>query len=433
MCVGSAVNLDVCAVVAAVSDAARAFTRAERSRLAQGVHGEEAGQPAVLVQMEVLLILGRDWDLVEEVRRRIQEGRLDAPGVMAAAAAGVFSFGGTVARESQLQQAAQWAEGTVTARITFWYPRDLDLVQELLRRNALLRCHVQGLDKGLPYAESKVIDVAASVGSGQPASRPSGQQQAGYMQQLQVGVMPGGLVYFANLTKAKGAVLVTPDGRDFLPHRLLVDSACQQGLMDQKYGESMGMTAITVPGIELRTADGAVFAVTSCFPGVRIVLAQGTDYEVGYKLDFWCIQGLGSLAHAIMPTMADDHFGGAGVDRVLLQYRYRRRWSSHQDLTMAELPIVVRGSASAVMVVAPLVQSQGGMAFTASEAEKVVVTPDPPGALPRQAAPRRPRCWSLRRLLVLVCMLFFVFAFIGPVGAAPQRPRQGGTFRCHPL
>jgi hypothetical protein len=253
------------------------------------------------------------------------------------------------------------------------------------------------------------------------------------VQQLQVGVTPGGLVYFANLTKAKGAVLVTPDGRDFLPHRLLVDSACQQGLMDQKYGQSMGMTAITVPGIELRTADGAVFAVSSCFPGVRIVLAQGTAHEVSYKLDFWCIEGLGSLAQAIMPTMADDHFGGAGVDRVLLQYRYRPHWSSHKDLTVAELPIVVRGSASAVMVVAPVVQSHGGVVSTASAAEEVAVIPDPPAALLRQAAPRRPRYSSLRQLVVLVCMLFFVFAFIGPVGAAPQRPRQGGTFRGHPL
>jgi hypothetical protein len=200
--------------------------------------------------------------------------------------------------------------------------------------------------------------------------------------------------------------------------------------MDQKYGLSMGMTAITVPGIELRTADGAVFAVNSCFPGVRIVLAQGTVNEVSYKLDFWCIEGLGSLAQAIMPTMADHHFGGAGVDSVLLQYRYRPRWASHQDLSMAELPVVVRGPSSAVMVVAPVVLSQGGVESTASAAEAAA---DPPAAPPRRAASRRPRYSSLRRLVVLMCMLFLVFVFIGPVGAAPQRPHRGGTFRSHPV
>ena len=423
---------DGCPVVAAVREAARTFTRAERRRLAGGVDGEAAAEPAVQVQMEVVLVLGRDWDLVEEVRRRAQAGRVDAPGVLAAAAAGVFSFGGDVARESQLQQAAQWAKGTVTARVTFWYPRDLDLVRELLERNALLRCHVQGLVQGRPSAEGEVIEVAAGVGAGQSPSCPTGQPGRSDVHQLHVGVTPGGLVYFANLTKAKGAVLVTPDGRDFLPHRLLVDSACQQGLMDQKYGLSMGMTAITVPGIELRTADGAVFAVNSCFPGVRIVLAQGTANEVSYKLDFWCIEGLGSLAQAIMPTMADHHFGGAGVDSVLLLYRYRPRWASHQDLSMAELPIIVRGPSSAVMVAAPatVVQSQGGVASTASAAEEMA---DPPAVLPRRAAPRRPRYSSLRHLVMLVCMLFFVVAFIGPVGAVPQRPRRGGTFRSHPV
>ena len=303
-----------------------AATRASSSSVAR----PEPGVAQRCVEAQVVMTLGRDMDMVHTLLARTQEEGCAAPGLQAAAAAGMFSFGGDAARKAELRQASDWAEGKVTALITLLYPRDKDLLEQLQARNALVHCALREVEPPLvaAAAASPLADVVARL-------PPPLREQYVCWQGRE-----GGLVYFANTSRAEGAALVTPDGRVFLSLRFLVDNACQQGLMAKPFGLAMGLPIVQVPPMQLRMASGEVFSVDSQFQGVSVVLAMGTEHEARCVLDFWVIPGLESLADAILPTVADHQFGGAGVDRVLQQYRYRPGYASGACLKVAELPVI---------------------------------------------------------------------------------------------
>jgi hypothetical protein len=166
-----------------------------------------------------------------------------------------------------------------------------------------------------PQEEGDVV-VAAAAGT-----LPSDEEQQVKAWRANI----GGLVYFANVCRERGAVLLTPDGRVYLPTRLLYDAGCEQALIDEPFGLSMGLLPTPVAPRELVTADGGRFQVSHKFVGLRVVLAMGTEHELSVPQDFWAVKGLGKLAQAIFPATLDHTCGSAGVDRVLGLYQYRRR------------------------------------------------------------------------------------------------------------
>jgi hypothetical protein len=195
----------------------------------------------------------------------------------------------------------------------------------------------------------------------------------------------GGLVVFANLCREQGVSLQTPDGRVFLPGRVLMDTGCEQGLIDGSYGLSMGLLPTPVAPRELITADGGRFQVSHKITGLGVVLAMGTDDELSVPQDFWVVKGLGKLAQVIFPTTLDHACGGGGVDRLLGVYNYRPRLA-HGDLRVAMLPVVshqvARGPhAAAVGVLAHEVQAlkpdPAGEAGSAASGARQLVFDEP--------------------------------------------------------
>lgn len=297
------------------------------------------------IEVEVLFTLGRDKDLVLEVLERTEADGCSSPGLVAAMAAGMFSFGGDAARKVQLQHAEEWAEGKVLAKVTLLFPRDEDVLRQLLARNALVRCAMQ---------EEEPVLAAVAAGS------PLAELLATFPQPVRQLYLSwreneGGLVFFRNASLALGAALVTPDGRVFLSKKLMVDSACQQAAASKQFGDAMGQRAVEVPPVLLRMANGELCRVTHQYKGMKVVLAKGTDQEASCELDFWCVPGLERLADAILPTVADHQFAGAGVDRVLQVYKYRPGFASEGSLEVAELPVVCHRPPQSRAVLAPFV------------------------------------------------------------------------------
>jgi hypothetical protein len=81
-------------------------------------------------------------------------------------------------------------------------------------------------------------------------------------------------------------------------------------------------------------------------------------------------------------------------------------------------------------VVAPLVQSQGGMAFTASEAGKVVVTPDPPAKAGSSTPPALLAAAAAASVGVHVVLCVCLHRASGCCTAAPT---SGGHFSLPPV
>jgi hypothetical protein len=168
-------------------------------------------------------------------------------------------------------------------------------------------------------------------------------------------------VFFANVCRQHGVVLLTPDGRVYLPTRFLIDSACEQALMDEAYGLSMGLLPTPVAPRGLVTADAGEFQVSQQFVGLKVVVAMGTEHELTVSQDFWAIKGLGKLAQAIFPATLDHTCGSAGVDRVLGQYQYRPHMA-RGDASIATVPVVSHRAAvglraAAVGALAQVVQA----------------------------------------------------------------------------
>jgi hypothetical protein len=321
--------------------AAAAATRA----VTGATEGQGRARRPYGIEMEVLFTLGRDKDLVLTVLERAEAGGCSSPGLVAAMAAGMFSFGGEAAHKVQLQHAEEWAEGKVMAKITLLFPRDEDVLQQLLARNALVRCAMQ---------EEEPVLAAVAAGS------PLAELLATFPQPVRQLYLSwreneGGLVFFRNASLARGAALVTPDGRVFLSTEFMVDSACQMPAMSKKFGDAMGQHAVEVSPVLLRMANGELCRVTHQYKGMTVVLAKGTDQEASCELDFWCVPGLERLADAILPTVADHQFAGAGVDRVLQVYKYRPGFASEGSLEVAELPVVCHRRPQSHTVLAPVV------------------------------------------------------------------------------
>jgi hypothetical protein len=274
----------------------------------------------------------------------------------------------------------------------------------------------------------------------------------------------GGLVFFRNASLAQGAALVTPDGQVFLSTEFMVDSACQMPAMSKKFGDAMGQRAVEVSPVLLRMANGELCRVAHQYKGMTVVLAKGTDQEASCELDFWCVPGLERLADAILPTVADHQFAGAGVDRVLQVYRYRPGFASEGSLEVAELPVVCHRRPQSHTVLAPFVpatapvgQPVGAVSLNVEWAEEwqrrhqglgdpAAEVPNPPehlgeaSGLQQHRKPQvlpvpvahRPRVTALRQLLLLLLSLLLVVSCLGCVGAVPVHQPRGGTFRCQP-
>jgi hypothetical protein len=323
---------------------------ATRASAAQGAVQASTRADVQLV-LDVQILLGRDKDLVDELLKREQGG--DSTGLAEAAAAGMFSFRSDLAEAGRVQQAEQWAQGTVTARVALLYPRDEDLLKELLARNALVKCVVRGQSGTGVGEEVCMRQVVASV--------------------LGVdGEQTGGIAFFAQDSAAEGLCLILPGSaqRTVKPVSVMLDNGCQPGLMDKAFGESMGLKPRTTNPTSLCMASGGVHTVSMAFEEVEVVLAKGTANEFSTKVSFLCIPGLAPLAQVIYPALVDHRAGGAGVDTVLRTYGYRPRMRSHGDMTIARLPIVYRQSAEAPLVAAMMMYAEQQQAASGGDEQQ---------------------------------------------------------------
>jgi hypothetical protein len=298
-------------------------------------------------------MLGRDQDILDELVAR-QGGSADAAAGAAAAAVPFHSF---TARTIQRTQAEGWLDGRLLVWLDVCLPRDKDLLEQLLARSAVIAEALQAKQTSSGKRVSWADDQA-----GEDASEESGGAAAGISPALIDGselaaklaaVSPedrerylqwqsqeGGLPFFLNAAAVLGVSLVTPDGRCFLPTHLLIDSGCEVPLMDRLYGLGLGLRERTLSKpIRLRMANGELKEASRIFEGLTVTLKKGTADEVSCKLNFFSVDGLDHLAQAIYPTVADHQLGGMGVDRVFRTYRFRPRYATDIDPTVAEVPV----------------------------------------------------------------------------------------------
>jgi hypothetical protein len=274
---------------------------------------------------------------MQELSSRMQ-GRqaVEFASAVGAAAAGMVSFGGRSAQEAQLQQAKEWVQGKLMVGVWLQFPQDSDLLQQLLARNALVSASMRD-GSSLPVVAAAEASLAAKVAAMPPDVRAMYERWQS---------TEGDLLYFANVSMREGCAFVSGDGRPQKLPRVLVDSACEQPLMDLEVGKQCGFALSDVPPMHLRAANGEPFMVSQQFKGITVVLAMGTKDEASHVLNFWAIPGLAPLADAIYPTTACHRFGSLGLDRFRFVYRYRPRLHSSGDLSEAEVPVtaVKRGA-----------------------------------------------------------------------------------------
>jgi hypothetical protein len=100
--------------------------------------------------------------------------------------------------------------------------------------------------------------------------------------------------------------------------------------MDRAYGLGLGLRehTLTKP-TKMRMASGELKEASRIFEGLTVTLKKGTPDEVSCKLNFFSMDGMGQLAQAIYPTIADHQLGGVGVEQggpgVSLQAAVRHR------------------------------------------------------------------------------------------------------------
>ena len=352
---------------------------AQRPRRVPGAGLDAAvsnGLPAEAVQgsgMRVMFSLSypRDKDILDSV----VEGEPRYAG--AAAAAAMQGFEPLSLQRQQLQQGMLWASRGTCVWLTAPYPQCRALIDQVAARDRLVDEAVQqqragqqstaaAMSTGLGRVELRpsggdVVSTALSEESplaGRLAAMPADQRQ----QFLQWQEHEGGLVYFANPSKAAGLTLVLPDGREHVSQLALLDSGCETALIDAACAKGAGMHVEQLPAVvTVVTVDGRQRPITHHVRGVQVVLAAGTAQEVSVKLNFLVVDGLRPLADYIIPTAADHHWGGVGVDRLTRVYTYRPYLASMGDVQQSSVPVrcwrprVEAGAAAA----APLAAAMG--------------------------------------------------------------------------
>ena len=387
---------------------AAAATRQGKQGQREGPTEAPKGRQAGRVQLSVPLRWGRDSDVVEELAAR-QGGQRGVGAVEAGTAApAMISFQSKSALEREGQLVREWGDGRLIVWAQMELPRDLELLQQLSRREAVVA------DTLLRAGRAEAGDAAgagsgvAAVGAGREAVSRSGEAVEGEQSSScdsvatepvvsaalaqesplaeKVAAMPakdreeylswqrheGGLVFFENTSKAAGANLVTRDGRSFLPSRFMLDTGADVPLMDLEYGKGMGLVPERMErGPLMRMADGQLRRAEYRFKEVKVVLAMGTPQEVGWSVNFLAVEGLKHLADALYPAMLDHQFGGAGVDRVSRVYRYRPKLGEGDKEVTGEIPVRCWRPDSQREETVGLVASVGGMLPSGEQEEQV--------------------------------------------------------------
>jgi hypothetical protein len=348
---GSVAAAQVCAGPSNGLAAAAIETRSHRLRFVDEKDKEDSRQAqGLLLPISVPLMYRRDEDVLSAlVEREKAAGRGKLPEAAAAMGLRSFTSGSQRLQEEQEQQLAQ---GRLLVAVEMWMPRDKDLLDQLAARAGVVaKLRANAGDGGTREdisgvaASSLVLGAPRGLGCGvvrhavkdYVAAQPEEEQKEFFQWQGR----EGGLIYFVNASFADGVSLETPDGRLFLPPRVLYDTACQPALMSAEYGAAMGLRATPLPEPRhLIKADGQLAKVDKQFAGVRVWLKKGTDEAVSVDLNFLAIPGGGRLYQVTFPTVLDHQVGGLGVDRVEQCYRYRPFYATKADKhTVAELPV----------------------------------------------------------------------------------------------
>jgi hypothetical protein len=319
----------------------------------------------------------------------------------------MISFQSKSALEREGQLVREWGDGRLIVWAQMELPRDLELLQQLSRREAvvadtLLRAgraeagDAAGAGSGVAAVGagketvscSKEVVEGPEESSGSVAAEPVVSVALAQESPLaeKVAALPardreeylawqrheGGLVFFENTSKAAGASLVTRDGRSFLPSRFMLDTGADVPLMDLEYGKGMGLVPERMErGPLMRMADGQLRRAEYKFKEVKVVLAMGTPQEVGWSVNFLAVEGLKHLADALYPAMLDHQFGGAGVDRVSRVYRYRPKLGEGDKEVTGEIPVRCWRPDSQREETVGLVASVGGMLPSGEQEEQV--------------------------------------------------------------
>ena len=294
---------------------------------ARGAPGavERTYQPGATLQVDVLL--PRDNDLLDAYVRR-ETGKepvqLSRAGEGDVHQVSLVSFGRASGESRRVCVQQDMLAGRVPGTLALHLPRDFDLLSSLISRTTRL---AQQAAPALPHAVAACCGVAAltpvaAVDASSEAPSIS-SHTASTLMQAWAGNQ-GGLVYFANSSWQEGLGVVTPDGRGFLPTKALFDTGAAVPLMDAAYGRALGLQEVPVPArTRLSFVAGPGHQVTHMFKGVTLVLKRGTEQETQVVVDFMSVPGLEHLAEVMVPTSVDHAFGGAGVDRVRQEYRFR--------------------------------------------------------------------------------------------------------------
>ena len=163
-------------------------------------------------------------------------------------------------------------------QITVYVGRDADIIADLQVRNQ------QTLDGyGKPkFSKSSIVQSTslASAGDGKALSNMAGDDPDRVLHLQDYNTKTAGLCYFQNTHPQTGCVLVTPDKRQILCQRILVDTGSTVPIVSARYAKQIGLHYRASDKYKLNSVDAKEKAILGLTGPCELVLAKNTEYQV---------------------------------------------------------------------------------------------------------------------------------------------------------
>ena len=108
------------------------------------------------------------------------------------------------------------------------------------------------------------------------------------------------LVYLSNATEEQGCSLVLPSGRSGLPHRTLVDTGSNIGIIDKAYAQAIGLSWKAKEGLEVGDVHCGSGPVAGIASPVEVVWARGTPHECRTTTELYVLEGVGATYQLLL-------------------------------------------------------------------------------------------------------------------------------------
>ena len=165
---------------------------------------------------------------------------------------------------------------------TLYLGRDADLMADLQVRN---QQSFDGFGKPKLSQNSSVQSASiAAVGGGKAPSHMRGDTVDRVMHLKDYNSKSAGLCYFRNTHPQSGCVLVTPDKRQILCQRILIDTGSTVPIISARYAKQIGLHHRASDKYKLNSVDAKEKSIVGLTGPCELVLAKNTEYQVSVSV-----------------------------------------------------------------------------------------------------------------------------------------------------